>query len=204
MLRTTVLLMLHLICLVSTSFASDNTYTNEIVGIEITKPKGWFFMSNGEITENRQRVSLDDKDFEKRLKERARLPIVAFCKYKNPETRLDVSPAVNVVFSNLGELMAMKPDNILRELCNSLEKQFSDFKYILSPTITKLSNKDAAKTIVNYTLVNQSGYIFKVRSEMWIVPKKNRVLIIGMAAPAQGPDQSEVEFEAVLKSIILR
>ena len=206
MLRTTpvVLLILNLIFLVPITSADENTFNNEIVGIEIEKPKNWFFMSNDEMIENRQRISLDDKNFEKKLKESPRLPIVSFCKYKNPETRLDVSPMVNVVLSDLGVLMAMKPDQILRVLCDSLRKQFADFKYVQSPTISKISNKDAAKAIINYSLENKDGFIFKVRCEMWIVPKGNRVLIIGMAAPAEGPDKSEAEFAAVLKSTIIK
>ena len=149
---TTVLLIVNLICLVSISSANENIFINEIVGIEIEKPTDWFFMSNDKIIENRQRVSLDDKDFEKKFKERARSPIVTFCKYKNPETRLDVSPMVNVVLSDLGNLMAMKPDQILRVLCNSLRKQFADFEYVQSPTISKISDKDAAKAVINYSL----------------------------------------------------
>ena len=39
---------------------------------------------------------------------------------------------------------------------------------------------------------------------MWIVPKGNRLLIIGMAAPAEGPDMSEAEFDAVFKSIKIK
>ena len=202
--RITVISLLCLFYFVTFAEANEDTYINDIVGIEISKPQEWFFMDTESVSLSRNRISLDDKNFERQLKSNARLPLVTICKYKKPETRLDVSPTVNVVYSKLGNLMALAPDELLKIIGSSLGKQFLDFKYELEPTIAKLSTKNAAKAIARYTLENQDGYIFKVRSEMWIVPKGDRVLIIGFASPAEGPDVADVAFESIFKSIKLR
>lgn len=190
-----------------TAFASEqqNTYINEIVGIEISKPKSWFFLSKKDASKSRRNVKLYDKEFQKLLQTKDRLLIVTLSKYKNPEERTDVSPTVNIIFSKLGKSSQSPPELILESaIVSGIKKYFDDFEYVLKPTPADLSGKKAAKTIIKYTVENQNGYIFKVKSEMWLVPKGKRALLIGMSAPAQGSDTSEKEFKAILKSIKLK
>ncbi len=194
-------LFLFLFSFVIFAASTENTYVNEIVGIEIAKPKEWFFLTTDAVKENRNRINLDDKHFEQLLKTKARLPLVSISKYKNPETKLDVTPTVNVMYSHLGKLKTFPPDAVLKIICGTMEKQFLDFKYEQTPVKIKLSNKNGAKAIVKYTLENKNGYIFKIRSEIWIIPKGDRALMIAFAGPAEGPDVSKVEFMKISKSI---
>jgi hypothetical protein len=47
----------------------------------------------------------------------------------------------------------------------------------------------------------ENGATYHVRSRLWLVPRKDRLFIIGMSAPAEGDDTCEPEFIEIGKSI---
>jgi hypothetical protein len=199
-----ILFWVTLLLVTSPSFAADDTFVDVNAGIEITKPHSWYFMDISRIPEHRRRVKLSDKEYEKAIQTHARLPIVSISKYKDVENRTDVSPTVNVVYSKLGQLEGTKPSKILSLSLEPLSKNTTEFKYISPPQDIELQGKKAAFSDATYVIENQAGFIFKVRSKMWLVPKGKRALIIGMSAPAEGPDTSLNEFEAIFESIKLK
>jgi hypothetical protein len=197
------LLLISLMLVPAQSYATDDTFKDVNVGIEITKPNNWYFMDISTISKNRRRVKLSDKEYEKLFQTRARLPIVSISKYEDVENRTDVSPTVNVVLTKLGRLEGTKPSLILSLSLEPLSKNTTDFKYITPPQDIELQGEKAAFSDLTYVLENQAGYIFRIRSKMWLIPKGHRALIIGMSAPAEGPDNSLDEFEAIYKTIKL-
>lgn len=82
-----------------------------------------------------------------------------------------------------------------------LKKAFKDFRLVSEISATTVSGMPAAYMKGAYTLVTQDGRAYPTFSRLWIVPRGSFMCFIGMGSPQEGPDMSEDEFAAFVKSI---
>jgi hypothetical protein len=176
-------------------------YSNSTIGLAVEKPRGWYFLTSQAVTESRERVRTRDEALGELVRQRARLPLVAMTKYENPEARSDVSPTAQIVLSPLGARKDLSPEDILRLVVAQMQRGFSDFRIVDPIQAATVSGLRAAHMVATYSIGNQAGRSFAVRSRTWLVPRGGFAFIIGMSGPAQGPDVSEAEFSAILETM---
>ena len=176
-------------------------YSNLAVGFAVEKPQTWYFLTAQSIVENRERMRLRDDELAEQVRQRARLPLVAISKYEDPEARPDVTPTVQIVLSLLGTQQNLSAAKLLEVVVAQLRSGLSDFRVVAPIRATAVSGLGAAHMVATYTIGNQAGGSFEVRTRVWIIPRGEVAFIIGMAGQAEGSDVAEEEFSAILQSI---
>ena len=178
-----------------------NRYVNNDIGLSISKPGNWFFLSAVSMRENRNRVRLKDEELTELIANKARLPLVIISKYQDPASQPDVTPTGQVVMSPLGKMKNASALDIINMTVNMMKSGVSDFKLIEEPSQTKLSGFNAGKTIFSYSLSNQSGGQFEVKSRLYVVVRGDFGFTIGLSGPLNGPDVSDNEFSKIISSL---
>ena len=179
--------------------ADDNIYTNPTLGITVTKPDKWHFMTAANVAENLQRVQLSNEEFDTLLKTHATAPIVALAKYKEPYD--DLNPSVKVDVKPLRGLSAADPVRILSIVSGPLSKMFSDLKFVTKPKETELAGLKAAYMCVDYNLKIPDGRTFPTRSELWVVPRGKMFFIIGIGTRQDEKTGTRIEVHKIIESI---
>ena len=180
--------------------ADENRFHSPTVGLELEKPDSWVYMRADQIEENRAQIRLDDEEFERLLRERASLPLVAIAKY--PEPHESLNPTVQVGVRRAGDFASLKPVEILSGIVGQLQQAFADFEFVVPVSETEVSGLAGARFVATYTLQMEGGS-FPVKSRIWLVPRGSALFMIGMAGAQEGEDMAEEEFDRVLASIVI-
>lgn len=178
-----------------------NRYSNPTVGISLSKPEAWQFVTADEVAENLKRTKLSDGDFQKRMEKYVTAPLIAIMKH--PEPFDDLNPSFKVNVKPLGILPPKDPKKILSLLTRQFPKVFKDYKLITAPTETKVSGLLAAYAKIHYSLEIPDGRSFPTCSELWIVPRGAYFFIIGAGTRQDESTGKRSEILTILKSLKL-
>jgi hypothetical protein len=177
----------------------SHTFHSPTAGFTITKPESWVFATTEQIARNRARVRLKDKELEALVRERASLPLVAAAKH--PEPYDDLNPSVQVLLRPLGSLAGKSPVELMQIAIVPIQRAVSGFEYVETVRGSSLNGRQAAYVKCGYTVANAAGRTFPTLTRLWLVPRGQVLFMVSMSGPRQGPDVSEGEFAAILKSI---
>ncbi len=180
---------------------SINEYENRTVGLKVTKPFDWQFVTADENLENLKRTKLNDSELQKLMLKYSTIPLVVMMKY--PEPFEDLNPSFRIKMKPLGQLKGADPSQILRLILSQFEKAFKDFVLIQKPMETKVAGLNASYMRINYSLTIPDGRSFPTTSELWIVPRGNFYFMIGAGTRQDEKTGSRSEIIKILNSIIL-
>ncbi|MCI5108761.1 MAG: hypothetical protein MRY49_02845 [Candidatus Pacebacteria bacterium] len=180
---------------------STNVFYNRTVGFKVTKPASWHFITAEQNYEMLQEVSLEDKEFEKLLKERSNAPLVAFTKYPIPHE--DLNPSFKVGIKPIGVVDNFEPVKTLEFIMSNIKPIIGDFTTEKEPQKISISGIESAYGSFIYTMNTNNGEAFPVRSEMWLVPKGRYFFMIGSGARQDAKQETREEIMSIIDSIVI-
>lgn len=178
---------------------STNRFHSPTAGFTIEKPTDWQFGSLSQVATNRAVARLKDKELEQQVRRRASAPLVVILKH--PEPHPDLNPSTQVILRPMAGLEGKTAVELLKLVVPTLQRAMAEFTFVEPIQEVKLSGLPAAYMKAKYTVGNADGDEFKTLTRMWLVPRGSFMFLISMSGPQEGPDVSEPEFKAILKSI---
>lgn len=175
--------------------AAQERVEHPAAGISLVRPAGWQTSTADQVQANRERTRLPDAELQRALVTRSALPVVVFTKYAEPHPGLN--PSVQIT---LRQALPGTPAALLTGALATLRRAFPDLQITQPVAATQVAGLPAAQVRVTYTL-RTTSVSAGVLSRLWLVPRGSLMFLIGMAGPPSGPDVSEEEFGAVLRSI---
>lgn len=179
---------------------SGNTYTNPTIGLTITKPEAWVFVSQEQSLRNRQNTELKNKDLAREIQREENLPTVSIAKYPEPHPTINPTVQVKHVVKPFPEMGSRQ---VIEAALQQVHNAYSDFQIVKPIQAASLSGHSATTMEATFTMHTVGDGAFAVYSEMWVVDRGEDLFIIGMSGPREGEDASRGEFAAVLSSIKL-
>lgn len=172
---------------------------NPTAGIVVVKPTGWHVGTIQQVEANRAKVRMNDEELQKAIAQSASAPLFVFTRHAEPYDSLN--PSIQVALRPLGPLVGRSAVEIMQVAVEPLRKAFKDFRLVSEISATTVSGLPAAYMKGAYTLVTQDGREYPTLSRLWIIPRGSFMFFIGMGSPQEGPDVSEDEFTAFMKSL---
>jgi len=181
------------------SYAENNLFKSITVGLEVTKPSTWSFVTADEYKENLKRTKLSDAEFQELMQKYATAPLVAMMKY--PEPYDDLNPSFKVNIKPLGQLKGMDGKTIVSLFLPQFQKLFQDYELVQEPVDKEISGLNAGYVRINYSLQIPDGRTFPTTSELWIVPRGDYYFLIGAGTRKDEKNGSRNEINEILKSL---
>ncbi len=181
---------------------SDNRFSNRTIGISLTKPGNWHFLSIARHYENLKNTRLGSEQFKNMVLKHASAPLVVLTRHREPFN--DLNPSLKISFKPLGRLKGIDPKRILFAFATNFRRIFKDFRLVQKPKNTTLSGLRAAYMRVDYTARTRSGLSFPTSSEMWIVPRGDYFFLLGAGTRQDEKTGSRAEIRKIIRSIRIR
>jgi hypothetical protein len=181
---------------------SNNDFESVTVGLKITKPTDWQFLSAQDNMENLKRVDHGSPELKAAILKYATAPLVVMAKY--PEPYDDLNPSVKVNIKPLGELDGNNPSKILNLILPQFKKSFQDFNLVQKPVETTIAGLKASYMRLNYSLAIPDGRSFPTTSELWIVPRGDFFFMIGSGTRQDEATGSRKEIKEILDTLVVR
>ena len=172
---------------------------NPTAGIVVVKPTGWHVGTIQQVEANRANVRLNDEKLQQAIQNSGTAPLFVFTRYQEPYDNLN--PSIQVALRPLGPLAGRPPVEIMQKAVDGLKMALKDFRVVSEISATTVSGMPAAYVKGAYTLVTQDGAEYPTLSRLWIVPRGTFMFFVGTGGPQEGPDVSEEEFQAFVKSV---
>jgi hypothetical protein len=193
------LIFLVIFLLTGIAYADENIFKSITVGFEVTKPKGWSFVTAQENLDNLKRTKLSDDEFHQLMLKYATAPLVAMMMY--PEPYDDLNPSLKVNIKPFGQLKGRDGKEVISLILPQFQKMFKDFQLVQAPIDVKVAGLKAAYVRINYSLQIPDGRTFPTTSELWIVPRGDYFFMIGAGTRQDEKTGSRKEIEQIMKSI---
>ena len=186
---------------VGAELADTNTYSNPTLGISVTKPKEWVFVTAEQHAESLKRAKLKDEEFLKLVQKYSSAPLVTMTKYAEPFD--DLNPSFKLNIKPLGKLSGDDPKAILSVLLEPLKTNFDDFQLVVPPREARVAKHKAAYAQMYFSLQNADGRRFPTCSELWVVPRGKHFVLIGCGTRQDEQTGKRAELEKILASLKL-
>jgi len=180
-------------------FAADtNVYSNSALGINVTKPTDWHFMSGNQFLENVRDTKLKDEELHKLL-EKSPVPLMVLTKYAEPLD--DLNPSLKIRVLPLGNFPADNPTNIGNDIIR-FSKDLNS-KVEVEPTETTVADHKASYLKTSYDIVLADNRVFHACSEVWVVPIKKRDFYFMFIADTRADEKNgtRTEIKGILDSV---
>lgn len=174
-----------------------NQFQSEIAGFKVQKPEKWHFVTAQEYTHNLDKVKLDDKTLQEKLRQYATLPLVAIMKYKEPYD--DVNPSFKVNIRPLGPMDGAEPVKIIDLILPMLKQMFPDLK-VKTKNQTSVAGLKAGYSWFEYTMKLSDGKRFPISSEIWVVPRGKYFFLLGSGTKV-GDKSARKEIQEIIKTV---
>jgi hypothetical protein len=164
---------------------SSREFSSASTGFQIRSPEGWHLLAA---------EPFDPQDLADR-------PLVLISKYADRAG--DLSPHVQVLLLPRSSMPSAGALDLLDILAERLEEGFERFELVEQVHATHLGGAPAAHMKASYLtdLQPHTGDRTEVFLRMWIIPREQYHILIGMSAPRSGDDASVEEFAEILHSI---
>jgi hypothetical protein len=182
----------------SSPSAAQDRIEHQAAGIAIDRPAGWHDVSLAQVQANRERARLADPELQHAMSTRSALPVIAFTKYKEPHAGLN--PTIQVT---LRPALDGTPTQLLTMALAMLPRAFADFRLVTPVQAVQVAGWSGAHANATYTLQNEHGEVFRVKSRFWLVPRGSLMFLIGMSGSQMGDDECEPDFSAVISTLTI-
>ena len=175
----------------------ENTYTNNNIGLEITKPNHWEYMPGAWFDYSKIEIEKIGQMIEEKLVS----PTVFAMMYRPVGEELDVYPTVQCKLSyHPGVDLADGKKILVEQLMNTYEKcevlEDTDDFLISGKRCTSIKIRARAKYI--------TGKVIDFRSQLIIVAYPQYFLLISFAGPAEGKFTATDDLISIMSSLRLK
>jgi hypothetical protein len=172
--------------------------TAPVGGISIEKPTGWFTVPPGDAIANLRKVEFDSPAFQQRLQQAASEPLIVFTKY--PVSHPGLIPTIKVNYRRIPDNKRIGAVGVLNAVIDAMRQGFGTVDILDAPTETRVGGLPAAHMRVAYVMTSQGEKLSAV-SEMWMIPRGDYVLIVGVAYSPDEPAPVRDEILAAVGSV---
>lgn len=181
--------------------AQTSPYRLEIpeIGVRLDLPRGWHWQASQAVAENRARVRFADPGVAEAIRDPRRLPRASLTRHP-VDYAGGVNPTINVAVRALSG-RAPTPSQALEASIRLMRTQMQAFRIVEPVRAVTLGGQPAATARVRFTMATEDGRTFEVenRSVQWVA--RGHAVTLAMSGPAEGPDRSDHELDAVVASI---
>ena len=176
----------------------DDLFVSLPVGVSLRKPSSWHFVPTAWRNENLKNIDLELAEL---VREYATEPLAIVTKYE--ETTDSIDPTFQLIFRPLGQLVNMSPEDVASLAVRTMSQTVEDAEVVDDIESLEISGYPAAHYAVKYTLRTSTGDAFPTLADAWIVKRGAYVFMLGGSGPPDGDDASRLEFEAMVRSIVI-
>lgn len=176
---------------------SQEKFEVKKIGFSMNSPKGWFEMRNEETLKNLELFDLTDEQLAELLKTNTK-QLVTYTKY-DPKKVAGIIPTIKV---RTMETQSKTIENFVKGVALSTEdamKSLDNFRYTEKPAVVKVSNKDAVKFAVQFTMKN-NGKAYEIVSHSYYILLKGYFISLNFIEEA-GKEENTVLFDEIFQSI---
>jgi hypothetical protein len=179
------------------AFAQERV-TAPIGGISIEKPGGWRIVPPSEAVANLGKIEFATPEQRARVVGDDPGPLITFLKY--PDTHPGIIPTIKVNYRPAPGIGRVGAKGILNAMIETLRTGFGAAQILDAPTDVMLAGQPAAHMRVAFT-INANGDSLPTISEMWVIPRGNYMLVIGVAYADDEPAATHAEILAAIASV---
>ena len=177
---------------------SGDTYRNDILGFEITKPRSWSFVASRWAVTLRNRVELDDDEFAEALR-LAQVPFVSFLfDHGRPD---EPFPTAQATCRPLRTPAALDRAELLRVQLGVLRHAFPDLNVVEATARGIVAGRPANIVKAHFSVRNKQARTFRCRTRSYTIVDRALVFTVGLTGPDGGRFRSDAEFEQITASI---
>jgi hypothetical protein len=176
---------------------SQEKFEVKKIGFSMNSPKGWFEMRNEETLKNLELFDLTEEQLAELLKTNTK-QLVTYTKY-DPKKVAGIIPTIKV---RTMETPSKTIENFVKGVALSTEdamKSLDNFRYTEKPAIVKVSDKDAVKFAVQFTMKN-NGKEYEIVSHSYYILLKGYFISLNFIEEA-GKEESTLLFDEIFQSI---
>ena len=174
-----------------------NIYFDRCYCYTLTKPESWYFAKIEDYIGKPQFV-LKDKVKEKQLNESTDLPSLIIIRDKKPHDGYNPKFTLHLLKWKFNS--SITHESILQSFILASQKYLDEFEIIEDIKKINISSYDAFSIKYKYLLINTEEKI-KVNANMIVINKKHIVYIIQTLRNSEDKENTEKEFESIIKSI---
>lgn len=189
---------LALLCSLSIAVAaepSSNRYENLALGLRVTKPDSWRFVTAEEDTQSLESLEFDSNELKRKIVAHKK-PLVIMS--QGSELQAGINPSVKVTLESFVGLPEPNAEGVLKLAAIGV-RQLTDAK-IVSLADAEVAGRSAKRMTVDQTIRTTGGQEYPVTSVVWIVPEGDFYLLVG-AAYLRGDQATWEQIEQTLKTI---
>jgi len=177
---------------------SGNTYRNETLGFQITKPEVWTFLPTRWTGALRRRATLDEQEYADALRQ-AEVPFVSF-RFDHGR-RDEPFPTVQATCRPLHARAGRDREGQLRALLDRLGRTLPDLRVDEAIARGIVASRRANIVKAAFTVRSRDGRTFPCRTRAYAIVDRTLVFTIGLTGPADGRFRCDAEFEQITASI---
>ncbi len=179
-----------------------DVYTYDLLGLSITKPSNWFFLTQQEVRDNSGHAVIRDKTITAYQDKSPPKPLVAITKYQEPYEKLNVS--FSVIFHEIDPALNVTDFQLLQKIISTLREKGDKFSLLEGPSKVKVAGQNAVFAKVRYLVKTHDGKTFIQIARYWIVLKNHKFIQLQASSPSTGADSLDNQFDQILKSVKLK
>jgi len=181
----------------------ENRFYSPVAGITIDKQPSWSFMSLEHELANRQAVSVGNANTDAVMHDSTTAPLVVIARYPEPSEK--PNPTLKITLRPLADLRDTPPVEIARVVAQTMAQAIPTFQVDGDARALVVGGLPGGTFRAHFTIeVPHSGLSFPVVAEAWIVPRGEYAVIIVTSDPTGGAGHYDADFQAMVKSIVLR
>lgn len=147
---------------------SQEKFEIKRLGFSINVPKNWIEMKNDETLKNIDRIDFTDKQLDEILKSaNSSVSFVTYTKY-DPKTHQGIIPTIKITAR---ESKSKTIQSFLKAVESSTKeagKSLGNFNFTEQPVVIKISNKEAVKFAIRFT-IKASGKEYEIMSHSYYI-----------------------------------
>ena len=181
--------------------ASENVFENIAAGVKFEKLSSWNYSSIQTWQDRKLDVTIQDKELEKLIRERASVPIFIALKYKEPSDKMN--PALQLLVRPIGGFAGMSPVEIMNQNMKTMKTLMKEFKIVKEPASVQIGGLAAATASFSMRVDFPSAEkpSFPV-SKTWFVPSGKMIYIIGASGILPEDSETEKEVDGMVQTFV--
>ena len=176
-------------------------FRNETIGLEVTKPGNWFYLTAQESNDDLRKLKLRDPNYVANAINRGAAPLVAFAKYR--KTHVGVIPEVTISAVPTRGYRREPASAIMKNTLRDMERAVKDFRLTHGPEAVNFQGYEAAYAQVLFTLETRDGFSAPIVSEQWVIHRGDFIFFVGAGMRWENNPQLREEISAIVNSIRL-
>jgi hypothetical protein len=182
--------------------AQEDVFANKAIGLEITKPATWYYVSAPQYLDNIASTKFDDHDVQAWVAKYITSPLVAMATSTDPSRGFNANFKVQVKPS--GSLKGQPATAIVAAVLPLAQKAFKDYQVDQPPIEVEISGIKSAYARINFTAQMSDGRSDPATSEVWVIPRGDYFFILGAVSARNADASTREEVAAIVRSVKIR